>query len=261
MNIGKSKRVIYTSIFGGYDELVEPEFKPVGWDFVCFTDRDFTSETWEIRKSIPLYSDNTRNARKHKLLTHRLFPDYDYSLWVDGNIKVRGDINNMLKYLDNCNYATYDHSQNLLDPRGCIYQEANAIFYGGKKTTEKCQNIINDTATVSGAPFECDCRVNLYKHYKDIPDIIKNQVERYRTEGYPQDNGLVVQMEVLRKHNESDVIEAMENHWIELKHNSRREQLSFNYIAWKDKLKFSYIPGDSRDNEFFLNMGTHKGIK
>ena len=64
-------------------------------------------------------------------------------------------------------------------------------------------------------------------------------MERYLREGYPRNNGLVVQMEVLRRHNESDVINSMEEHWIELKHNSKREQLSFNYIAWKTNLKFS----------------------
>ena len=43
----------------------------------------------------------------------------------------------------------------------------------------------------------------------------------------------------------------METHWDELKYNSKREQLSFNYIAWKTNLKFSYIQGDSRDNDYF----------
>ena len=86
-------------------------------------------------------------------------------------------------------------------------------------------------------------------------------MNKYITSGYPRNNGLVVQMEVLRRHNEKDVIEAMEDHWVELKHNSKREQLSFNYIAWKNKLKFNYIEGDSRDNKYFLNIGAHKGKK
>ena len=66
-------------------------------------------------------------------------------------------------------------------------------------------------------------------------------------------------MEVLRNHNKKDVIDSMENHWLELKHNSKREQLSFNYISWKNNLKFNYIQGDSRNNQYFINMGKHKG--
>ena len=98
-------------------------------------------------------------------------------------------------------------------------------------------------------------------NYKDNPHLIESQMQRYLDEGYPKDNGLVVQMEVLRRHNEQDVVDAMEHQWVELKYNSKREQLSFNYIAWKNKLKFSYIQGDSRDNKYFLNMGAHTGKK
>ncbi len=50
-------KVIYTAIIGGYDELVEPDYKPEGWDFVCFTDRELESDIWEIRKTLPLYTD------------------------------------------------------------------------------------------------------------------------------------------------------------------------------------------------------------
>ena len=128
----------------------------------------------------------------------------------------------------------YDHSQNQLDPRSCIYDEGKTILDLGMK---------------NGG------------NYKDDPNIISRQMKRYRDEGYPAQNGLVVQMEVLRRHNQVDVLDAMEHHWVELKYNSKREQLSFNYIAWKNNLKFSYIQGDSRHNEYFLNTGAHKGKK
>ena len=235
-----NKKVIYTAIIGGYDELIEPSFKPNGWDFVCFSDRDLKSDTWKIRKTIPLYSDNTRTARKHKLLAHRFLPEYDISLWIDGNINVIGDINKLIPYLNDCNYSTYDHLQNQLDSRGCIYDEANAILEAGHRNFN-----LNPTKGKLT--------------YKDNPNLIQNQMNRYVNEGYPKNNGLVVQMEVLRRHNEKDVVDTMENHWLELKHNSKREQLSFNYIAWKNDLKFNYIQGDSRDNEYFKNLGKHKG--
>ena len=233
-------KVIYTAIIGGYDELIEPDYKPIGWDFVCFSDRKLESKIWDVRETLPLYSDNTRTARKHKLLPHRLFSDYEYSLWIDGNINVIGDVNELLSNLDDVNYATYDHNQNVLDPRDCIYDEAKTILEFGeinmKRTPERGM-----------------------KNYKDDPNLIQNQMMRYKSEGFPSNNGLVVQMEVLRRHNEKDVIEAMELHWEELKHNSKREQLSFNYIAWKTNLKFNYIQGDSRNNEYFINVGKHKG--
>ena len=60
-------KVVYTAIFGGYDDVVEPTYRPDGWDFVCFTDTDLVSEFWEIRNVLPLYEDSTRNARSYKV--------------------------------------------------------------------------------------------------------------------------------------------------------------------------------------------------
>ena len=54
----------------------------------------------------------------------------------------------------------------------------------------------------------------------------------------------------------------MELWWEELKYNSKRDQLSFNYCAWKYKLKFNYMDGDSRNNEYFLrDTNAHIGKK
>ena len=240
-----NNKVIYTALIGAidnnsYDTLAEPDYKPEGWDFVCFTDVDLQSENWDVRPTLPLYIDNTRTARKHKLLPHRLFPDYEYSIWIDANIKVINDVNELLSYLDGYDYATHDHSQAQLDPWDCIYEEAEAIFRFGEINMKK-----NPEKGMS--------------NYKDDPELVKRQVEKYRKEGYPEHNGLVAQMSVLRRHNEKSCIKTSEDHWLEMKYNSKREQLSFNYIAWKNKLKFSYIQGDSRDNKYFLNMGAHTG--
>ena len=86
-------------------------------------------------------------------------------------------------------------------------------------------------------------------------------MERYIKEGYPSNNGLITSPIIFRKHNEKDCIETMEEWWTEIKHNSRRDQLSFNYVAWKTDFKFNYIPDDSRDNEYFKSVGKHKGKK
>ena len=55
-------------------------------------------------------------------------------------------------------------------------------------------------------------------------------------------------------------MKVMEDWWIEIKYGSRRDQLSFNYVAWKQNLKFNYIDGDIRNNEFF-SITKHTGKK
>jgi hypothetical protein len=233
----KNKTVVYTAIFGGKDDLIEPAFIPKGCDFVCFTDRDFESDVWDVRKVEPTFEDPNRSAKMYKILPHRFFSEYNHSVWVDGNLLVRGDINELVKkYLSKVNFAIYSHNQLRKRILGflwvkdknecydCLYKEAEELIKSAKKG-----------------------------NYKDDPNLIKRQVEKYKKEDYPYNNGLVSSMIIFRNHNNLDVIKVGEDWWNEIKNNSRRDQLSFNYVAWKNNLNFKYIKGDSRRNKYFLH--------
>ena len=220
------KKVIYTAIFGNYDSLPEPDDMPSGFDFICFTDTDIKSNVWDVRKVLPIYEDSTRNARKYKILPHRFLPEYDLSIWVDGNFIIQNDVNECIdEYLDDVNMAFFDHMKCNLDPRNCVYQEGQAILWLGNNDPNK--------------------------KYKDNPEVIVKQLNRYKEEGYPENNGLITSGVLFRKHNELDVVETMEMWWEELKYNSKRDQLSFDYVAWKSNFKFKYMEGDIRDNTYF----------
>lgn len=226
-----NKIVVYTSIFGNYDELIDDQLLMDGVDYICFTDQLIESNTWKVIKVDPIYSDSNRNAKKYKILPHRYLKNYSSSVWIDGNLKVIGDIR---KLIDNISYKVFDHNQNLLDPRNCIYEEFNAIITLGN---------------------------NNGGNYKDNPKLMQEQVTRYLQQGYPPNNGLATNMIIIRNHNDPEVIRTMEDWWIEIKYGSKRDQLSFNYVAWKNKFKFKYIDGDSRNNQFFLHTGPHKKKK
>ena len=232
------KIAVYTSIFGGYDDLVDDQFQMDGVDYICFTDRDINSETWKVVKSTPIYNDSNRNAKKYKILPHRYLKDYDWSVWIDGNIKVISDIRGLCT---DDPYKVYDHMQ-VFDKRNCIYEEARAILNFGKINSEKTPE-------------------RGMKNWKDNPNVIVNQMNRYMSEGYPADNGLATNPIIIRNHHDSDVIKNMEDWWTEIKYNSKRDQLSFNYIAWKNEFNFVYLQGDSRNNEYFVSMGKHIGKK
>lgn len=226
----KNKIVVYTAIFGGKDDLNNPEFIPENCDFICFTDSDFSSKIWKVKKVKPVLNDPVRNAKRYKILPHRLFPKYEYSIWIDGNITLRADVNNLIyECLENNSFAAFDHSQLPKDGRNCIYEEAKVLI-------EMAQT----------------------KNYKDDPVLIKAQIEKYMAEKYPENNGLISGMILLRRHNSEDIIKVMEDWWQEIKHHSRRDQLSFNYVAWKNNLRFKYINGDSRDNKYFIHSAHKK---
>ncbi len=234
----KNKTVIYTAIFGGKDNLIEPEYIPAGYDLVCFTDNgNLKSDVWEVKKVEPEFEDPVRSAKIYKVLPHKFLSDYNVSIWIDGNLLVRGDVNKLIKkYLENYNLAIFSHNQhkkrwkklfwvkNIEDCRNCIYDEAKYLLKIGKEGK-----------------------------YKDDPKVIKEQIKKYQRNGYPKNKGLVVGMVILRRHNEFDIIKVMKDWWQEIKDYSRRDQLSFNYVAWKNNLKFIYIKGDSRRNKWFLH--------
>tara|TARA_B100001059_G_scaffold218680_1_gene239100 strand:- start:16203 stop:16895 length:693 start_codon:yes stop_codon:yes gene_type:complete len=227
-----NKKVIYTSIIGKYDSLTEPKYIPKGYDFICFTDQDIDNPNsiWEIRKVLPLYKDNTRTARKYKILPHRFLPEYDLSIWVDGNEIIVGNVDKLQEeYLSNKNMAVYNH-MSCWDKRNCIYDEAKAIFYLGNKNN----------------------------NWKDNPKIIENQMNKYFKEGYPPNNGLIVSGVMFRKHNKKDIIDCMELWWEELKYGSKRDQLSFNYTSWKCGTSFNWINQDIRDDGYVLEVKHNK---
>ena len=221
--------VVYTAIFGGYDELVDDQFQMDGVHYICFTDGDIESKTWEVVNCTPIYNDPNRNAKKYKVLPHRYLKDYDYSVWIDGNILVVDDIRDLVK---NHKYQVFDHNQTLLDPRDCIYKEYDAIMRLGK------QNGGN---------------------YKDNPVLMYNQVKRYLDEGYPHNNRLATNPIIFRHHHDSQVIKVMEDWWTEIKYGSRRDQLSFDYVAWKNRFEYQFLEGDSRKNKHFVQTGKHRG--
>jgi len=229
---------VYTSIFGGYDNLIDDQLQMEGVDYICFTDRDIKSDTWEVRKSTPIYTDSNRNAKKYKVLPHRYLGEYDWSVWIDGNIKIHSDIRPLCSGEP---YKVYDHMK-VFDARDCIYDEAETILNFGKINSERTPE-------------------RGIKNWKDNPKLIVDQMNRYISEGYPKNNGLATNPIIVRNHKDSDIIKTMEDWWSEIKHNSKRDQLSFNYIAWKNKFNFVYLQGDSRKNEYFLQTGKHKGKK
>lgn len=76
---------------------------------------------------------------------------------------------------------------------------------------------------------------------KDNPQTINAQMMRYQTEGYPVNNGLNATGVLIRDNNvANNAFNWM--WWNEVKYGSVRDQLSFNYCAWRTGLKFEAFP-------------------
>jgi hypothetical protein len=221
---------VYTAIFGNYDGLI-PQPKIPGVEYHCFTDAPKRARGWNVHIIDPPTNDSTRSARRVKILPHDYLPDFEQSIWIDGNYRIVGDLRKVMRdQLSKNNMAVYDHNTTLDDRRNCVYDEYEAIMHMGKARGS----------------------------YKDDPSIMEQQITRYRQEGYPAGNGLIFSAVLLRNHLAEDVIRTMKTWWHELETGSRRDQLSFNYSAWKEKFSFSTIHTDLRNNEYFFMIGKHR---
>lgn len=199
------KKVIYTCITGEYDNINDPVYVTKNWDYICFTNNpNLTSDVWKIIQIDNSENlDNTRLARKYKLLPHKFLSDYDFSVWVDANITVSCNLDNFSDKIISSHYkiALMTHGY-----RNCIYAEA----------------------------AEC------IRQQKDDPETINAQISRYREEGFPKNRGMVQTGIQFRFHNTPELIQFNEAWFNEVKNGSKRDQLSFNYIAWKQK-GFEYV--------------------
>ena len=78
---------------------------------------------------------------------------------------------------------------------------------------------------------------------------MEEQIEFYKSEGFPKHYGLGVMGALFRQHNHPDVIKVMEDWWDENIKYTNQDQLSFAYVSWKN----DFPPSVSRiyywDNE------------
>ncbi len=222
--------VVYTAIFGTKAGLIkQPKFSDV--DYVCFTDNEtLKSKLWDVRLvKGQIDGDPTRNNRYYKINPHKVFPKYDISIYVDGNFLIIGDVISLIKSsLKDNDMSCFNHSQTTSDKRDCIYDEYEAILRMGEEKGD----------------------------YKDDPDIMLKQINTFKKEGYPKNNGLIVGGVLIRRHHKPKVVGTMDDWWQILLTGSKRDQLSFNYVAWKNNFQYKLLNGDARyGNPWFRLIG------
>jgi Protein of unknown function (DUF616) len=146
--------------------------------------------------------DPCRIAKFQKILGYsQLGP---MSLWVDGSIVFDPctDLGALAEeHLKDADIAVMKHPD-----RDCVYQEAKACI----------------------------------ERDKDDPDTIVAQTVRYSQDGYPS-NYLLSETGVMFRRNTPRVLRFCSMWWDEVTRGSRRDQISFPYVAWKLKMPYKQI--------------------
>ena len=219
----KEKGVIYTAIFGDYESLLNPKVINPYLDYICFTDNpNLTSDVWEIRLITNLDMDNTRKARTIKILPHKYLKEYEFSIWVDAGFRIIGDMEDYINtYIKDGLLIGIKHSV-----RNCIYEEIDV----------------------------CNSRD------KDDGFILETVINKYESEGYPKNNGLIESGVLFRRHNNQIVINLMEQWHYEVMNYSKRDQLSFNYVCWKNNFKYDEADIYCWKNQYFEHFMHIKNV-
>jgi len=193
--------VVYSAVIGGKDH---PRLQPQeeGVRYVLFTDTPVEVEGWE-NIVIPIHRNTRRTARKVKVLSHKYFPDADYTIWIDGNMQLTEKPSYYVKkYMHTLAIACRPHPA-----WHCIYEEANQI--------------------------------NL-RRYEDT-DVLVSWVKKLINENYPENN-LLGETGLLVRNMAFYAMEEFENLWWEcIEAYSQRDQLSFDYVMWRLGISYERI--------------------
>lgn len=191
----QEKKLLYTVVTGGYDQLNEIPKKLRNWDYICYTDnRDLKSNTWQIRElENRLDLDPFRLSRHYKINNHLVDSEYDLSVYVDCNYRIRGDLDTFVSHV----LPIGEQFGMLLHPfHSSLYEE-----------TELC---------IAGA--------------KDDEDILRSQYQYYVEEQKFKDpfphiaGGMII-----RRSGNPKIQKLMETWFSQLLKWSRRDQMAFNY--------------------------------
>jgi hypothetical protein len=161
-----------------------------------------------------------RASRTVKIRPHKYFPEYEYSVYIDGNFHVIGDVSELVNaHLDDSGMALPPHPK-----RNCIYDEAESCIELG----------LGDEST------------------------IHRQMDRYRDRGFPEHCGLSNTHILIRRHHHPTVQATMEDWWDEYRAGSQRDQLSFEFAAWANDLSYNHFSADYFSDKGYFFHYPHK---
>lgn len=209
----KKNKVIYTCLTGNYDNLLDPIVVSSDFDYICFSN-DIDQENvgvWKINRIPSSIVDPNVLSRYIKILPHLCLQKYDYSLYIDSNIRIMDkafytDINNLI--MSDVKVAQVPHIQS-----DCIYNEIIRCYCSEKISLKEA-----------------------YHHYFKLARM-----------GYPHHFGLCENNIILRKHNEVLVRQIDERWWNEYLSSPKRDQLTLMVVYWQTNFKPEFIFGNSRN--------------
>lgn len=195
----RPKIVVYSCVTGNYDETSKPRHTFGNIDYVIFTDDKVKLDGWTIRAIPKEYRQETPalTNRYIKMHPYELFAgsDYEYSIYVDGNIEIVGDLTPMTYVTGKFGLAMHRHAM-----RDDIRKEVYACIAQKKGNKKK----------------------------------LLEQLKRYKKAGFPKKYGMLECNVIVTDLKNQYAKKILESWWSEfLRSGSMRDQIAMPYILWK----------------------------
>ena len=215
---------IYAVITGNYDTIKQPLVLTPGADYFLFTNNPHIKEAgvWKVvhipSLNIVGRSEKENNillSRRVKMLAHEYLPErYEWSLYIDADMLIKGDLNELLEILN---------KETLM--AACRHSYCASI-------REEINDLIN-------------------KGMLDAKQV-EAQWKQYVEWGFKDDLGISENGILIRKHNNARVIELMELWWNEYQQGCLRDQVSLMPCMHKFGFmpSFQYIEENIRQNKY-----------
>ncbi len=220
------RKVIYTSIVGDYDRLMQPLAVRDDYDYICFSnDPHPEAGIWQVRP-IPYDSpDSTRLSRYVKLQPHAVLSGYDFCIWIDANIQITGpELYDAAEKLagQGVGIAQVPHLE-----RDCVYEEAARCYRDGRTSFREARQTI----------------------------------VKLKREGFPRHFGLMENNVILRNLNSPEVSKISDGWWKAYLAGARRDQFCLMPVYWREGIfpTLLFGPGINARNAEGLKIVRHAG--
>ena len=190
---------VYMAVFDGYDCPQEPLFCPDNVDYFIFTDGEVPENSKWVRRSWEEFVDDPRMSgieknRFLKMFPHLLFPEYEYSVYVDGNVLVTADFTPLAMQT-----ADYPVAMHIHKDWDCVYEEIDACI----------------------------------KKRKDTPEALSRQRTVFQQLGIPAHWGFLEATVIARRHHDPVCRKIMETWWNCFCIGCRRDQIALIRCLWE----------------------------
>lgn len=221
------KRLVYTCVFGKYDWVFPPITPEDNVDYIIITDDvSMNISGW---KTVLVDVSGFHNAKSvnlyYRALVHKFLPGYEYSLYIDGNIRLLGETSKFFN-----NFIESEAALGLFPHplRSTVKQESAVCLEAGKVSES---------------------------------ERLEEELSYYRNKGFPDKNGLIETTIILKNHNHPDLNRAMTLWWALFKRFGTRDQFSLPYVLWRTDVSRIYHEFSFREPNDYFGLYAHRADK